>query len=126
LTPQTPLALGRNELEFKLKVGDELRDVKKVILPIAFRVLTKWSGLHESPPYGLITVAAPKGSSLSIDGKTIPIKGEIAEYRVDFAEESTGESTKIQQVTSEHDIVVTVDGSARETRAILQNGITPL
>lgn len=126
LTPRAPLSLGRNELEFTLKVQDELRDVKKVILPIAFRVLTKWTGLHESPPFGLITVAAPEGSSLSIDGKSVPVQGEMGEYRVEFSKETTGESPKVAQVSSKHDIVVTVDDSARETQAILQNGVTPL
>lgn len=126
ITPQKALSLGRNELEFVLQINGELRDVKKVILPIAFRVLTKWTGLHENPPYAEISVAAPSGSKVTIGGKVAPVEAEKAVRRVDFAQETSGESAKVTPVDSVYDVIVTVEGKARETKAELKNGITPL
>lgn len=126
LTPRKPLALGRNELEFVLHADGKLRDAKKVILPIAFRVLTKWTGLHENPPHAEISVAAPEGSNVLIGGEVAPLTAEKAIRRVDFARETSGESAKVTRVESVYDVIVTVDGKARETKAELKNGVTPL
>jgi hypothetical protein len=107
-------------------MNGELRDVKKVILPIAFRVLTKWSGLHEDPPHAEISVAAPDGSKVSIGGKATPLTAQKAVLRVEFAEETSGESGKVARIESSYDVIVTVEDKARETKAELKNGITPL
>lgn len=126
LTPPHPLALGRNELEFTLKMNGESRDVKKVILPIAFRVLTKWTGLHEDPPFAEINVLAPDGSKVLIGGKEAPIQAQKAVRRIEFSAETSGEASKVTSIDSSFDVVVTVDGKERQTKAELKNGVAPL
>lgn len=126
LTPRKPLDLGRNELKFTLQINGELREVKKVILPIAFRALTNWTGLHANPPHAEISVAAPSGSTVSIGGDEVALVDQKATRRVDFATETLGESAKVTRIESDYDIIVAVDGKARKTKVELRSGVTPL
>ena len=126
LTPKEPLALGRNELQFRLEDRGNVRKTKKVILPIAFRVLTRWSGLHEAKPYAEITVAASSGSKVIIGAEPTALQGEQATKRVYFEAETLGEASQMTSVQRELAIEVTVNGEPRKTRAEIRSGVTPL
>lgn len=127
LLVEKPLALGQNQFELSVLAPDgEQLSAAPLIVPVAFRMSSNWDGRHATPPFGQITVEAPAGSTIKIDGKIAQVKGGKAEYQIPIAEKTLGEAREVERVVFDIPIEVISDSKTRSTRASLRGGITPL
>src|SRR5690606_23144745 len=124
---EKPLSLGQNQFELSVQGPDGKKlSAAPLIVPVAFRMSSSWDGRHATPPFGQVTVQAPAGSTIKIDGKPAQASGGKAEYKIPVDEKTLGESREIERVIFDVPIEVISEDKTRSTRASLRGGITPL
>jgi hypothetical protein len=121
------LAFGPNTLLFSVETLDgSLTQARPVVLPVAFRMTTRWVVDDSAVPVAEIVVGAPHGSTVFVDGKLIPLNGERAVGSVPFRNESQGQSANVLPLHIDVPVLVEHGGQRKETRAVMTGGVCPL
>lgn len=127
LYPQTRLVLGRNELRFSIEdTNGHVEKAVPIILPLAFRVTTRWLTAEESIPEAEFSIEAPEGSLVRIDDELVPLQGQKAVKFFEFSEQSEGLAATVVPLDLDLPVTVEKDGRIKGSRVQMKAGICPL
>lgn len=120
------LAVGENRLPLELEVPGGATARVEVEVALAFRVSTDLRGITAVPPYALVVVSAPRGTSVSIGGELIPSDPGIVRARVELGPDARGPETRSLQVHRQVPIRVLGPNLERSTHATISATVVPL
>jgi len=148
LPPRTRLRIGREEVELtpggarialghKLKVGQNEVPIQLItpgnspiqedlLVPVAFRVDTAFQGLDTEKPLAVVTVTAPRGAQVTLQGANVPLKEGSASLTVDLGPVASGFEAKSLRVEREISVKVKDGDVEKATTARVAASQTPL
>ena len=123
-----PLKVGENPMTVTLVSARGKQSFVDISVPLAFRVRGDTSGLDEATPELRVLVSALPGSSVTVDGKPLPVNADgEGTYAIDVSALVTGFDPTVKSLERRVPYAVTPPhGVTQEGSVTLQTGISPL
>jgi hypothetical protein len=119
------LQVGENRLPLELESGGK-RERIEVTVALAFRVSTDLRGITEVPPFALVVVSAPRGTSVTIGGTPIaPLPG-VVRSRIDLSRDALGPADRPIDIERKVPVRVLGPELERSTHATIAASVVPL
>jgi len=120
------LEVGDNQLPLELQSPDGQVARIEVAVALAFRVSTDLRGITEVPPYALVVVAAPRGTSVTIGGSPAPSDPGVVRARVELDKDARGPEARPVEIHRKIPVRVLGPGLERSTHATIAATVVPL
>lgn len=122
----TGLQVGENRLPLDLESPDGQAVRIEVTVALAFRVSTDLRGITEVPPFALVVVSAPRGTSVTIGGSPVPSEPGVMRAKIDLSPETTGPAARPVDIQRKIPVRVLGPDLERSTHATIAASIVPL
>jgi hypothetical protein len=125
---KTALALGENRMKVAVdRPGSGRDETLGIIVNVAYRIRPDLASLQADHPSIQVVAEAAAGTSVSINGHTLPLAGGRAVENLDVTEACTGLSGESKTLTRQIPYVVTPDGGNAENGVVnVSVSIVPL
>jgi len=120
------LSVGENRLPMELELPGAQPKRIEVKVALAFRVSTDLRGITEVPPYALVVVTAPRGTSVSIGGTPMPSDPGIVRAKVDLSPDAQGAEARASELERKVPVRVVGPDLERATHATIAASVVPL
>ena len=116
---KTALALGENRMKVAVdRPGSGRDETLGILVNVAYRIRPDLASLQADHPSIQIVAEAAAGTSVSINGHTLPLAGGRAVENLDVTEACTGLSGEAKTLTRQIPYVVTPDGGNAENGVV--------
>ena len=120
------LLVGENRLPLELVSPDGQSSRAEVTVALAFRVSTDLRGITEVPPYAVVVVTAPRGTSVTIGGAPASAEHGLVRSRIDLGSEASGPARAAVPLHKKIPVRVLGPDLERDTQATIAASIVPL
>ena len=115
----TALSLGENRMKVAVdRPGSGRDETLGIIVNVAYRIRPDLASLQADHPAIQVVAEAAAGTSVSINGHTLPLSGGRAVENLDVTEACTGLSGETKTLTRQIPYVVTPDGGNAENGVV--------
>jgi hypothetical protein len=115
----TALSLGENRMKVAVdRPGSGRDETLGIIVNVAYRIRPDLASLQADHPSIQVVAEAAAGTSVSINGRTLPLSGGHAVENLDVTEACTGLSGETKTLTRQIPYVVTPDGGNAENGVV--------
>jgi len=122
----TGLLVGENRLPLELVSPDGRSSEVEVTVALAFRVSTDLRGITDVPPYAVVVVTAPRGTSVTIGGAPASVEHGLVRSRIDLGSEASGPARAAIPLHRKIPVRVLGPDLERDTQATIAASIVPL
>lgn len=120
------LDVGENRLPIELVRPDGRTTTIPVTVSLAFRVTTDLAGLTEVPPFALVVVRAPRGTSVTIAGAPATAEPGVVRAKIDLSKDALGAERRAIEVHRKVPVRVLGPELERSTHATITARVVPL
>jgi hypothetical protein len=120
------LQVGENQLPLDLESPDGTVVRIEVTVALAFRVSTDLRGITGVPPYALVVVSAPRGTSVTVGGTPVASEPGVVRARIDLSAEATGPAARPMDIQRKVPVRVLGPDLERTTQATIAASVVPL
>lgn len=122
------LSLGENKKKVVIdRPGSGRDETVSVVINVAYRIRPDLAGLQGDKPAIQIIAEAAKGTTISVDGKALPLSGGRAVESIDVSEACTGQSAESKTISRQIPYVITPESGPPEQGVVsVSVGVVPL